>query len=455
MRTRGAVASIVALLIAWPALCAADDVVLGAVDIVAAENGGRVLAASSEAHERGRILREWRKENLIDGKHVEGPIVPADSYGWATETPPTPRSPHWVVFAFAQDKPHLIGAVRLDPRTNDPEVIGRWVRSFRIEVSVTTPDGPWESVGSFEVIDQPIPQTFRFAAPVLAKYVKLVITSNQMGNAPGSSRVSLGEFEVFEALVGDDELTRIVTTLEDQLGRLRRFALGQGAALKNLADTIPPYDQSLISQARGGTVVGVSSEALEETPSEPGKARAVLEQWRAAHLIDGLIATPDQQPDHPSFGWSSNAAPSPGNPEWVIFQLPGDAPVVVDSAVVDTRTRDPWATLRGAREIEISTSIDAADGPWKAVGRWELAAEPGARLLRFPPAEARWVRLSILSNYGSDRYVQLGEFGLYRLTQDSDPLGAIVMEFENILTNLKRYREGDLGLRQEAPEPNP
>jgi hypothetical protein len=381
--------------------------------------------------------------------------VPADSYGWATETPPTPRSPHWVVFAFAQDKPRLIGAVRLDPRTNDPQVIGRWAKSFRIEVSITTPDGPWESVGSFEVIDQPIPQTFRFPTPVLAKYVKLVITSNQMGSAPGSSRVSLGEFEVFEALVGDDELTRIIATLEDQLGRLRRFALGEGAALTNLSDTIPPYDQSLISQAAGGAVVGVSSEAVDERPGEPGKGRAVLPQWRAVNLIDGLIATPDQQPDHASFGWSSNAAPSPGNPEWVIFRLPGETPVVIDSAAVDTRTRDPWAALRGAREIEISTSIEAADGPWKLVGRWELAAEPAARLLRFPPAEARWVRLSVLSNYGSDRYVQLGEFALYRLTQDANPLGGIVLEFENTLTNLKRYREGDLKPPADAPGAGP
>jgi len=421
------------------------DVVYGAVNIAAAENGGRVVTASGEVTERGQVKLEWRKENLIDGKRVENGIIPAGSYGWATDTAPSVRAPHWVVFAFAQDKPRLIGAVRLDPRTNDPQLIGRWVRNFRIEVSVTTPEGPWEGVGSFEVINQPVPQTFPFATPVLAKYLRLVITSNQGSN----SRVSLGEFEVFEALVGDDELTGIITDLEDQLGRLNRFALGRGSAAATLPTELPPYQDSLISQARGGSVVAVSSEALEETLAVPGQQPKPLPQWVASNLIDGLFATPDEQPQHNSFGWSSNAAPTPDKPEWVVFKLPDANPVVIDSAVVDTRTRDPWGMMRGARQIAIATSIaENADGPWHDVGRWELPSEPGARLLHFAPAEARYVRLTVLSNYGSDRYVQLGEFGVYALSKNVDPLSGIAAEFENLLTDLKRYREGALSPRQ-------
>jgi len=433
-------AALAALLAAAPAWCAEGDVVVGAVNIVGAEAGGRVVAASSEVRERNKVARQWRKENLIDGKYVEGPIVPADSYGWATETPPTPRAPHWVSFAFAQDRAHLMGAVRLDPRTNDPQVIGRWVKNFRVERSLTTADGPWETVGVFEMIDVAQPQTFTFPTPVLAKFVRLVVTSNQGSNA----RVSLGEFEVYEALVGDDELTKVITDLEASLERLKRFALGHVPAGGSSTE-IPVYGESLLSQARGGTVVAYSSEAVSDEPPEPGKQPPVLEQWRAANLIDGLIATPDAEPDHASFGWSSNAAPTADVPQWVVFQLPGDAPTVIDSAVVDTQTRDPWGMMRGAREIEISTSIDKQDGPWKLLGRWELALEPGPRLLRFPSAEARWVRLTVLSNHGSDRYVQLGEFGVYRLSPEVDPLGGLVLEFDNLLTDLKRYKEGALG----------
>jgi hypothetical protein len=238
----------------------------------------------------------------------------------------------------------------------------------------------------------------------------------------------------------------VITDLEASLDHLKRFAVGHVPAATGSASEIPPYDQSLLSQAKGGQIAARSSEAVSDPTPESGNQPQVLEQWKAANLIDGLIATPDVGPGHTSFGWSSNAAPTADTPQWVAFQLPGDAPTVIDSAVVDTRTRDPWGMMRGAREIEISTSIEAKEeGPWKSLGRWELPLEPEPHLLRFPSAEARWVRLTVLSNHGSDRYVQLGEFGVHRLWPDVDPLGGLTLEFENLLTNLKRYKEGALG----------
>jgi hypothetical protein len=370
----------------------AAKVTHGAVSIVAAENGGRVVAASSEDHERGRVRPEWRKENLIDGKRVEDDIVPADSYGWATDLPPTPRDPAWVVFAFAQDKPRLIGAVRLDPRTHDPQIIGRWVRNFAIEVSVTTPEGPWQRVESFELINVPLPQEFPFSAPVRAKYVRLVITSNHGSD----SRVSLGEFEVFEALVGDDELTRVIAGLEEQLEQLERYAMGREGQNVELTSEVPPYDASLIAASNGGWVVECSSEALGEDDKP-------LAQWRASNLIDGLIATAEEEPEHNSFGWSSNAAPSAEHPELVVFEVPGPTPKVIDAAVADPTTRDPWGMMRGAREIEIAVSTEEPDGPWKVLGRWQLPLEPAPQLLHFPPTEAKYVRLMVRSNYDSNR----------------------------------------------------
>jgi hypothetical protein len=397
----------------------------GAVNIVAAENGGRVVAASDEAHERGRVKREWRKENLIDGKRVEGDIVPAFSYGWATTRPPSPREPAWAVFAFAQDRPRLIGAVQLDPRTHDPQIIGRWVRNFAIEVSLTSEDGPWQRVETFELINVPRPQTFSFSAPVRAKYVRLVIASNHGSD----SRVSLGEFEVFEALVGDDELTKVIGGLEEQLERLKRYGMsraGQGGALPT---EVPPYDQSLIGQANGGRVVEVSSEAEDEAGNP-------LPTWRAANLIDGLIATADEQPEHNSFGWSSDAAPTPDHPELIVFEVPGPTGTVIDAAVVDPTTRDPWGMMRGAREIEIAVSTEDPEGPWKVLGRWQLPWEPSPQLLHFPSTEAKYVRLMVLSNYDSDRYVELGEFGVFRLSDKIDVFEGISLRLENCLIDL-------------------
>lgn len=412
---------------------AAAKVTYGVISIVAAENGGRVVAASSEAHERGRVKPEWRKENLIDGKRVEDEIVPADSYGWATERPPTSRDPAWVIFAFAQDKPRLIGAVQLDPRTLDPQIIGRWVRNFAIEVSVTTSDGPWQRVENFELINVPRVQRFAFSAPVRAKYVRLVITSNHGSD----SSVSLGEFEVFEALVGDDELTQVITDLEEQVERLRRYTMSRAGQEVELTSEVPPYADSLIAAANGGVVVECSSEAL----GEDGKP---LGQWRAANLIDGLIATADREPEHKSFGWSSNAAPSPEHPELVVFEVPGPAPRVIDAALIDPTTRDPWGTMRGAREVEIAVSTHGSDGPWKVLGRWELPLEPSPQLFHFPPTETKYVRLMVLTNYDSDRYVELGEFGVFRLSEKVDPVRGISLRLENCVLDLKKYREGAL-----------
>jgi hypothetical protein len=41
--------------------------------------------------------------------------------------------------------------------------------------------------------------------------------------------------------------------------------------------------------------------------------------------------------------------------------------------------------------------------------------------------------------------VELGEFGVYRLSGRVDPLNGISLRLENCLTDLKRYKEGALG----------
>jgi len=407
----------------------------GAVDIVAAANGGRVVAASGELHDRrGLVDPRWRKESLIDGKRVEGDLIPADSYGWATDRAPGPRDPAWVIFAFAGDKLRSIGAVRLDPRTEDPQAIGRWVRGFAIEVSVTTPDGPWQRVDSFELINLARPQEFAFSSPVPAKYVRLLIASNQGSN----SSVSLGEFEVFEALTGDDEVTEVIAGMEAQLSKLRHYASVHGAGTTvPLTDGLPPGKASLIAAANGGRVLKVSSEASDEK-NQP------LPQWRAANLIDGRVAKPDETPEDGSFGWSSNTAPTETKPDWVILEIPTNPGAIIDTALVDPTARDPWSIGRGAKDIEVAVATESPDGPWTSVGQWQLPREPKPQLLHFAPTEAKYVRLSVLSNFGSNRYAELGEFGVYRLYPDQNVLDGICLRIGNALTELKKYREGAL-----------
>jgi len=207
-------------------LYAADAISAGGTNLVAAEMGGRIVAFSSQAvDENGKVMPEWQVANLIDGKHVLGNYTPADSYGWSSQHAPSEESPEWVVFAFAQDQTRLLRRIVIDPATDDPLFIGRWVRDVELQISTTTPEGPYKTVGRFLVVNRPIQQHFDFL-PVEARYVRLVITSNH-----GSDKcVGMGEVEIYEAIGGDSALDDVIVRLENllqELKHLRDFKLYQ------------------------------------------------------------------------------------------------------------------------------------------------------------------------------------------------------------------------------------
>ncbi len=207
-------------------LYAADAISAGVTNLAAAEMGGRIVAFSGQAvDENGKVMPEWQVTNLIDGKHVLGNYTPADSYGWSSQHAPSEESPEWIVFAFAQDQTRLLRRIVIDPATDDPPFIGRWVRDVELQVSTTTPEGPYKTVGRFLVVNKPIEQHFDFL-PVEARYVRLLITSNH-----GSDKcVEMGEVEIYEAIVGDSALDDVIVRLENllqELKHLRDFKLYQ------------------------------------------------------------------------------------------------------------------------------------------------------------------------------------------------------------------------------------
>ncbi len=195
----------------------AAPTVAGTKNLVAKENGGEIVKFSSQAvDENGQPIPQWAVTNLIDGKHVVGSHTPEDSYGWSSQSVPSPENPEWIIFKLPQRR--LISRVVVDPTTDDPEWLGRWVKNIRISVSTEGPDGPYKTVGTYLVVRQGIKQTFDFT-PVEAQYVKLDITSNW-----GSDySVSMGEFEVYEAIVGDDMLDQLISRLDTLLTELKRY----------------------------------------------------------------------------------------------------------------------------------------------------------------------------------------------------------------------------------------
>jgi hypothetical protein len=214
MRTTVMVAAVAAFA-ATAALAA--PTVAGTKNLVAADNGGEVVKFSSQAvDENGQPIPQWAVTNLIDGKHVVGSHTPENSYGWCSQGVPSPSDPAWIVFQLPEQR--LISRVVIDPTTDDPEWLGRWVKNVRISVSTEGVDGPYKQVGTYVVVRQGIKQTFDFT-PVEAKWIRLEITSNW-----GSDYcVGMGEFEVYEAIVGDDVLDQLISRLDTLLTELKRY----------------------------------------------------------------------------------------------------------------------------------------------------------------------------------------------------------------------------------------
>ena len=202
-----------------PPLPAAASAVAGITNLAATANGGRIVAYSSQTRdENGQIMPEWQATNLIDGQYVVGNFIPADSYGWSSQTVPSEEDPEWIVFAFEGERPRLIGRIVIDPTTADPLVIGRWARNITVAVSTATADGPYQPVGRFLVVNKPIKQAFDFPATE-AKYVRLLITSNH-----GSDKcVELGEVEIYEAIVAQSSLDQLIVRLENLLTDLKKY----------------------------------------------------------------------------------------------------------------------------------------------------------------------------------------------------------------------------------------
>ena len=68
------------------------------------------------------------------------------------------------------------------------------------------------------------------------------------------------------------------------------------------------------------------------------------------------------------------------------------------------------------QEFRVFVSTESADGPWEEVGTFTLAESPLLQRFTFETHPTWYVKIVILSNYGSTEYTSLMEVGVY-LTQ--------------------------------------
>lgn len=140
------------------------------VNLLAAEQGGQVLVASTE---------RWRE--LIDGKE--------ETYAWGDNK-------GFGVYGFRDGKSALIDTFTLLV----PSQSGYNIKDFELFVGNTSPSGPFESIGRFStqnarLMQNPF-QEFKFA-PVKAKYFKLQSLRNHDG---AEAPTTLYEIQLFGEL---------------------------------------------------------------------------------------------------------------------------------------------------------------------------------------------------------------------------------------------------------------
>jgi hypothetical protein len=186
----------------------------------------------------------------------------------------------------------------------------------------------------------------------------------------------------------------------------------------------------------GGRIIAFSSQAADAN----GKP---LPQWQPKNLLDGKFVIGEAVPPD-SYGWSSSKAPTDTDPQWVIFAFASEQTRLMSRIAIDPTTADPSFIGRWARDFEIQVSNTTKDGPWKNVGRFVLMNKPIKQSFDFPPVEARYVKLIITTNHGSDRCVEMGEFEVYEAIVGDDNLDQLIMRLENLLNDLKHYRDGTL-----------
>ncbi len=185
--------------------------------------------------------------------------------------------------------------------------------------------------------------------------------------------------------------------------------------------------------ANGGRIVAFSSHVVDANG-------APVKQWEIGNVIDGKQVRGSDRPAD-SYGWSSARAPQPGKPEWFILAFKDEKTRLVTRVVLDPVTDDPPEIGRWAQDFKLFVSNTTKDGPWVEVKSGRLMNRPVSQTFDFPPVECRYLKVQILSNWFSDQFVELGEIEVYEALATGDTLDQLIIRLENLLTDLKRYRD--------------
>jgi Sad1 / UNC-like C-terminal len=130
--------------------------------------------------------------------------------------------------------------------------------------------------------------------------------------------------------------------------------------------------------------------------------------FEAKHLINEYTGA-----EYP--GWRSATATFPQD-----IVVSHDQITTVSKVILFPQTTETSATR--VKHFEIAVSNDGPDTGFITVGAWDADQSDGLQRFTFPSTTSKWIRLRILSNYGSTDYTSLDEFDAY--SASNNPLTA-------------------------------
>ena len=415
---------------ACPLLARAQNRVISTdlTNIAAAQNGGRVLASTS-TFDNDPL---YNASNLIDGQ-VFNSTRPKSSRGWASNQY-DPISMDSVTLGFAGNRIVKLGRIVLNPTTDLPPE--RWAKDVEVQVSTESAEGPYQPIAQLTLRQKAEPQSFDIL-PTDARFVRLRFRSNF-----GSDRaVALGEVEIYEAIDTNDPMGGVISRFESaasQLGNFQKLLQGGGLGQATSATNAPKSGAAsgttadIAAAKNGGKIMASSSTYNNDATYGPQT------------LIDGENFR--QTENKGSNGWASQGF-EPGK-EFVTLGFADDRTHLLGKVTLNPASNQ--SNLRWARRVEMQvTSGSYSTGPWKTAGVFNLRAEPVNQDFSITPVEAKYARFVFQANgpgivlpnadpnVNSDRAVSLGEIEIYEAQTGDDQLGAILGQFNSVLTDLK------------------
>ena len=410
-------------------------------NIAAAQNGGRVLSATS-TFDNDPL---YAASNLIDGQ-VYNSKRPDSSRGWASDRY-DPIAMDAVTFGFTGNRVVKLGRIVINPATDLPPE--RWAKDVEVQVSTEGAEGPYQPVAQLTLRQQGTPQSFD-VLPVEARFVRLQIRSNY-----GSDRaVALGEVEIYEAIGNSDPMGGVINRFEKAVTQLNAYKALQTAggvvnptltaATPSAATTGAGVDKAgagvNIAAAKNGGKIMASSSTYDNDATYGPQLLIDSDNFRQ---VDGKGSN----------GWASQGFEA--GKEFVTIGFGDDRTHLLGRATLNPASNQ--SDLRWARRVEMQvTNGSASTGPWKTAGVFNLRGEPVNQDFSFTPVEAKYARFVFQANgpgivlpnadpnVNSDRAVSLGEIEIYEAQSGDDRLDAILGQLNGALADLKTLRRRDI-----------